>query len=224
MGFKTTGNSVTIGAGVSASLNDLSDPTALNASLTFDIGDTARIRTKDADPDVDTQTVVIESGDTSGTGASGNVVVRIGDSDAARGKFQIRDGSEGSSGKVWTSIDNSGSGAWGAAGADVTLSNLSATAISQALTAAAGQTMQVKSADATGSDDSAAVVVASGSVDAGTRGLVQLSGNYVTLDALYLALPTGTSDPAGIPDGSIYYNTNTNKLRLRANSAWVSLN
>ena len=32
------------------------------------------------------------------------------------------------------------------------------------------------------------------------------------------------SDPSGLPDGSVYYNDSTHKLRLKANGTWVDLN
>jgi hypothetical protein len=32
-----------------------------------------------------------------------------------------------------------------------------------------------------------------------------------------------TSDPAGKPDGFIYYNTSTNKMRIKANGVWFSI-
>lgn len=50
----------------------------------------------------------------------------------------------------------------------------------------------------------------------GTRG-------HITLSALYMTLPTGTSDPTAA-EGSVYYNTSTHKMRLYDGTSWVSLN
>jgi len=32
------------------------------------------------------------------------------------------------------------------------------------------------------------------------------------------------ADPAGAEDGDVYYNSSTNKLRVRAGGSWVDLN
>lgn len=40
----------------------------------------------------------------------------------------------------------------------------------------------------------------------------------------HLILPTAASDPTvGIRDGSLYYNTATDKIKIRANSAWETV-
>lgn len=39
----------------------------------------------------------------------------------------------------------------------------------------------------------------------------------------YFAFATGTSDPIGAPNGSVYYNSSTNKLRLKKNTGWVDV-
>lgn len=50
----------------------------------------------------------------------------------------------------------------------------------------------------------------------GTRGAV-------LMDALYLLVPTGTSDPTGV-EGALYANTSTHKLRFYDGTSWVDLN
>ncbi len=63
---------------------------------------------------VATGDVVLITGDKSaGTGNSGSVVLETGTSaGGTRGSIQIVDGSEGSAGSVWTSVDASGNGTW----------------------------------------------------------------------------------------------------------------
>lgn len=39
----------------------------------------------------------------------------------------------------------------------------------------------------------------------------------------YFAFAQGTADPAGAPNGSVYYNTSTNKLRLKKNTGWIDI-
>jgi C1q domain len=46
------------------------------------------------------------------SGNSGNVVIEPGTASGTRGKIQLKDGSEGTSGYVWTSSDTLGSGSW----------------------------------------------------------------------------------------------------------------
>lgn len=46
------------------------------------------------------------------SGNSGNITIATGTSTATRGKIQLQDGSQGTSGQVWTSTDVSGSGHW----------------------------------------------------------------------------------------------------------------
>lgn len=72
--------------------------------------------------------VAIESGNkTAGTGNSGDISLRIGTSSGGtRGKIQFQDGSEGVAGRVWTSTDGTGKGAWVApAGLNYTISSSS---------------------------------------------------------------------------------------------------
>ncbi len=65
---------------------------------------------------VSTGGLIIKSGDkTAGTGDSGPLVLQTGTSaGGARGPIRLIDGSEGTSGHVWTSTDTNGNGAWAA--------------------------------------------------------------------------------------------------------------
>lgn len=58
-------------------------------------------------------TLILPTGNANG-GNSGGVLVQIGTASGVRGKFQIKDGSEGTAGHVWTSVDTSGKGGWSA--------------------------------------------------------------------------------------------------------------
>lgn len=69
------------------------------------------------DPSVNasaTGNVLVESGNkTAGTGNSGNINLTIGTSSGGvRGKISFKDGSEGTSGYVWTSTNTTGAGTW----------------------------------------------------------------------------------------------------------------
>jgi len=58
-----------------------------------------------------------------------------------------------------------------------------------------------------------------------SSGLFNASGGYVFLTDAPIRPGTGTADPVtSIEDGMLFYRTDTNKLRLRANGAWVNLN
>lgn len=94
--------------------------------------------TNDANVDAKaTYDVLVETGNkTAGTGNSGSVRITIGTSSGGtRGKLVIKDGSEGTSGHVWTSTDTVGSGHWAAAsgGANTALSNLASTAVNASI-------------------------------------------------------------------------------------------
>lgn len=52
---------------------------------------------------------------------------------------------------------------------------------------------------------------------------LDLNGNDL-LNSGGFVVPTATSDPSFPSDGQIYYNTTSDKLRLRANGVWVDLN
>ncbi len=92
--------------------------------------------------------LTLSSGSNSSTGNAGSIHITSGsanghipgdiisltgdDGSGGRGSIRFNDGSEGTSGQVWTSIDNLGAGAWQAAssgGANQQLSNLSGTPI-----------------------------------------------------------------------------------------------
>jgi len=60
--------------------------------------------------------VFIESGNAT-AGNSGNILLYTGTATGTRGSLKIQDGSEGTSGQVWTSTDTVGSGHWAAAAA-----------------------------------------------------------------------------------------------------------
>lgn len=109
------------------SLSNLTSPTAINQNLIFDKVSPAYVQTKD-DLVSATQDLNLITG-TAGSSASGNLNLTTGDTDLSQnagnitllagnsgspqvGLIQFKNGTEGSSGKLWTSIDTSGSGIW----------------------------------------------------------------------------------------------------------------
>jgi len=94
------------------------------------------IGTKDATGATNSQPIDLETGNVV-DGISGDITVRLGveSGTGSKGKFRIKDGSEGNIGEVWTSNDVSGGGGWESitGGANVTLSNLTSTAINASL-------------------------------------------------------------------------------------------
>jgi hypothetical protein len=71
-----------------------------------------------------TKDLLIETGNkTAGTGGSGNIINKTGTSaGGSRGKIIFKDGSEGTTGHVWTSSNTTGSGYWAAGGGGITWS------------------------------------------------------------------------------------------------------
>jgi hypothetical protein len=67
--------------------------------------------------------IKILTGNQTGTNNSGNILLRIGTSTATRGQLQFQDGSEGTTGYVWTSTDTLGSGHWAPRGSSYTFSD-----------------------------------------------------------------------------------------------------
>ena len=66
----------------------------------------------------DTRGINIITGAQTGSGDSGDIVVGPGTvNSGTRGKLRLKDGSEGTSGQVWTSNDTDGGGSWAAPGA-----------------------------------------------------------------------------------------------------------
>lgn len=84
---------------------------------------------------------------TSGNGDSGDISLTTGGATVTRGKIQFVDGSEGTSGYVWTSIDVNGRGAWmPGGGATTELDNLTTTSINASLIPDTNETLSLGSA------------------------------------------------------------------------------
>lgn len=73
------------------------------------------------------------------------------------------------------------------------------------------------------------VHVETGNSSAGTSGDIQLrtgtagtTRGSIKLDALFVNLPSGTSDPTATA-GSVYYNTTSNKMRIYNGTTWMNL-
>ncbi len=79
---------------------------------------------------------------------SGDVILQIGTAGGTRGKIKFVDGSEGTSGHVWTSTGTGGEGAWAAAasgGATIALDNLASTAVNADILPASNNSHKVGS-------------------------------------------------------------------------------
>ncbi len=145
-----------------------------------------------------TGSTTIKSGNANGNGASsGNVTLTTGTpgSFGARGKIQFVDGSQGASGRVWTSTDTAGSGNWAvpSTGANTSLSNLaSPTAVSENLTFA--NSASVITTRTNNEDPTAPLTVqsADGSIS-GTGALTLRSGNSNNSDSGLVTMTSGTA-------------------------------
>jgi len=51
-----------------------------------------------------------------------------------------------------------------------------------------------------------------------------INNNKAEINTSHLGLPTATSDPATARVGSIYFNTTTDKVRLKISTGWISIN
>lgn len=97
-----------------------------------------------------TGSLLIETGNnTAASSTSGDVKVRMGTVGAGgtRGKFYLIDGTEGTSGHVWTSVGTGGQGGWAAlpSSANTTLSNLGTTSVNADLLPSADDTRDIGS-------------------------------------------------------------------------------
>ncbi len=73
--------------------------------------DVLQVSTRDS---TTSSTLTIKTGDAS-SGNSGGLQLKTGTASGTRGKIQLQDGSEGTSGNIWTSTDTIGNGHWAAA-------------------------------------------------------------------------------------------------------------
>lgn len=81
---------------------------------------------------------------TAGTANGGDIIATSGNSAGGdRGLIQFKNGTEGTSGHVWTSTDTNGSGRWSQSGANRQLSNLSSVSINSDLLFGAAETYSV---------------------------------------------------------------------------------
>lgn len=178
----------------------------------------------------DSGTVNVNSGNA--VSNSGDVVVATGTAGGTRGKIRLKDGSEGTSGWVWTSTDTTGGGAWmasGGSGANTALSNLITTAINTDLifahdtgdstrivqtadsaTATATDMLIIKSGDKTGASAfSGNVILRSGDSSGGTGSVSVNSGApSVGFNSGQVGIFTGATD--GVASGIVaIYTGNT---------------
>jgi hypothetical protein len=150
------------GSGANVTLSNLTSPTAINENLIFATGATAVLETADNATGA-TQALTVTTGNASVSGNSGalslttgpsaagntgNIVLATGTASGTQGKIQLQDGTQGTSGYVWTSIDTSGTGSWlaaGGGGANTALSNLASTAVNVGINPATDATLSLGS-------------------------------------------------------------------------------
>lgn len=160
------------------------------------------------------------SGNSSGTGGSGNVLVQTGTTgDGTSGSIFIATGGPSGNGQSGAVEITSADTAQGNSGLIFISSGLSGNSISGAVTLVSGEAT-LNSGDVTvGSGDSD--VAASGNLLLKT-GAANTTRGAITLDALYMTIPTGAADPTA-PAGSIYYNTGSNTIRWFNGTTWADL-
>jgi len=154
-----------------------------------------------------------------GAGITGDIIIGTGSTSGGqtRGKIYLQDGTQGTSGHVWTSTGVNGEGAWAAAsgGANTTLSNLtSPTAINQDLIFnlttpviqsqnASGNTedTELKTGDSS-AGNSGIMTISSGEADQNSGDVLIKSGNATVDDSGNITLQTGA---AGTNRGTIRF-------------------
>lgn len=146
--------------------------------------------------------ITILAGSSTSSGLPGDILIATGDNGTDRGLIGFQNGSEGTAGHVWTSIDTAGNGEWMAGsggGANQTLSNLTApTAINEDLIFDTGSTATLATAEGIG-DDSSGLIISSGEAPGFNSGNVTVKSGDGEVDSGDLLLKSGdASSNSGI--------------------------
>lgn len=149
--------------------------------------------------------IVLTIGNTSGAGpVPGNIVLdsnAVSHGGSVNGKIQFKDGSQGTSGYVWTSTDTVGTGSWMVAGggANTALSNLASTAVNVDIIPGASNTINLGSSSLVWANTFTNVVT---SAAGGTLLTIQASSATSTFGTggnlnLYAGGPGGSNQASG---------------------------
>lgn len=162
-----------------------------------------------------TGSVTIRSGNNAGSGNSGSLVLQTGTiTTGTRGKIQFKDGSEGTSGYVWTASDTSGSGSWAVPSAGGQLAYRSVTTTDTATTS--DNVLMLS-----GSSFTQTLYTAVGN----TGRILEIIHDGTSLTQVYTLATTGGQTIGGIASGSYALYTNGESLKLISDgSNWKILN
>ena len=178
--------------------------------------------------------VEVSSGESSIGGGTGTLLLKTGTTAGTRGKIQLQDGTQGTSGHIWTSTDIDGSGSWAAAGAAVTLSAVGSSPNANAATLT-GQVLNLEPASSsfpgvvtTGTQNIAGAKTFTDTISVGgqlTSTVVTGTAPFVVssttqvanLNAATAGSATTATNIAGGLGGSVPYQTAVNTTALLAN-------
>ena len=250
--YINTGSNITVGAtkqtgplGFITGLVSDSTSTAGTGPINFQTGSAAgsgstggiQFLTGDANS-AGSGNFLFQTGDST-SGDSGFIRLKVGSSTATKGTIQFQDGSEGTSGYVWTSTDTSGSGSWmPSSGANTALSNLtSPTAINQDLIfnetgnaqiltadSSSGPTKNLNMLTGTGTGQvSGSFSIGSGNSDTQSTGVVEFSSGNVTTATSNLA-NGGSVSIFGGNTASTNASSQGGGINITAGSAPISTN
>lgn len=145
--------------------------------------------------------VTIKSGDISGTGTS-----------STSGQVTLASGNTGSSGNQQSGGVSLQTGDSGYQSGDILIQTgagtVDDTAYSGGVTLATG--------NVTGTAPSGHIRLVTGTVGTGEQG-------HISFESLYAILPLGSADPAGAPEGSLYYNTSTHAIKIYNGTTWQTV-
>lgn len=213
------------GGGANQTLSNLTEPTAVNVDLIFGGSFDASVKTSDASSD-DSAAIKVTSGDTTngstglaqlssgsvtGTGQSGRVFLQSGPTEVgASGRLQIGSGNGGSaSGNITinTGFAASTNGHTGVVNIN-TGSTLDGSGNTGGINITTGNPVD-------GNSGSIAITT-------GTPGGIGIRG-VIAMNTSALRLPLGDTDPAGVDEGSIYYNSISHTIRWYDGTVWADL-
>lgn len=213
------------GGGANQSLSNLTEPTAVNVDLIFNGGGDAHVKTADVDED-DSSAITVSSGDSidgntglaqfstgsvTGTGQSGRVFLQSGATEVgASGRIQIGSGGGGSASGNITINTGSAAATDGHSG----ILNLNTGGTSDG----AGNTggINITTGDPIDGNSGSIAITTGTPSGAGSRGVI-------SMNTLALRLPLGDTDPAGVDEGSIYYNSTSHVIRWYNGTDWADL-